>query len=118
LKFKIDENLPLEFASILREAGFEAVTVGDEMLSGAADSALLERCRAETLVLVSLDLDFANIQAHPAGTHAGIIVFRSKSQDKWKLVSLLNRLLPVLGRRSPEGQLWIVQPDRVRFRED
>jgi hypothetical protein len=39
-------------------------------------------------VLVTLDLDFANVQAHPVGTHAGIIVFRSKTQDKLTLLSL------------------------------
>lgn len=71
----------------------------------------------ETRVLVTLDLDFANVQAHPPGTNAGIIVFRSKAQDKLTLISLLKRAVPVLKRRSPEGQLWIVQADRVRIRE-
>jgi len=33
LKFKVDENLPTEYASILRGAGFEADTVSDEELS-------------------------------------------------------------------------------------
>jgi len=117
LKFKIDENLPAEFAEILRVAGFEAATVAEESLSGAADSALLERCRAETRVLMTLDLDFANVQAHPVGTHAGILVFRSKSQDKLTLISVLKRTVPVLKRRPPEGQLWIIQPDRIRYRE-
>ena len=117
MKFKIDENLPAEFAEILRVAGFETATVADENLSGAADSALLERCRAETRVLVTLDLDFASVQAHPLKTHSGIIVFRCKSQDKQTLISVLKRILPVLHRRSPEGQLWIVQPDRIRYRE-
>jgi predicted nuclease of predicted toxin-antitoxin system len=61
LKFKIDENLPSEFAAILTEAGFQAATVGEQALSGAADAALLDRCRAESRVLVTLDLDFANV---------------------------------------------------------
>jgi predicted nuclease of predicted toxin-antitoxin system len=51
LRFKIEENLPAEFAEILRVAGFEAATVADENLSGGADSTLLERCREETRVL-------------------------------------------------------------------
>jgi len=117
LRFKIDENLPLEFAPLLREAGFEAATVAEEALCGAPDSTLLSRCRAESRVLVSLDLDFADIQAHPPATHSGIVVFRTRSQDKLTLISLLKRLLIVLRRRSPEGQLWIVQPDRIRYRE-
>lgn len=117
LKFKIDENLPAEFAAILREAGFDAATVAEEALSGATDTMLPERCRTETRVLLTLDLDFANVQAHPPGTNAGIMVFRSKAQDKLTLISLLRRTVPVLKRQSPGGQLWIVQADRVRIRE-
>jgi predicted nuclease of predicted toxin-antitoxin system len=66
LKFKVDENLPTEYASILRGAGFEADTVSDEKLSGASDSVLSERCRTEDRVLMTLDLDFANVQAYPS----------------------------------------------------
>lgn len=118
MKFKIDENLPAECALVLREAGFEAATAAEQQLSGAADSALFERCRTESRVLVTLDLDFANVQAFPPGSHSGIVVFRSKSQDKPTLISLLKRVLPVLIRRSPERQLWIVEPDRIRYREE
>jgi len=118
LKFKIDENLPTECASIFREAGFEAATAAEQQLSGADDLVLFERCRAESRVLVTLDLDFANVRAYPPGSHSGIVVFRSKSQDKPTLISLLKRILPVLIRRSPERQLWIVEPDRIRYREE
>jgi predicted nuclease of predicted toxin-antitoxin system len=107
LKFKVDENLPTEYAPILREAGFEADTVSDEKLSGADDSVLSERCRAEDRVLMTLDLDFANVQAYPPKSHPGIVVFRSKSQDKPTLVALLKRLVPALLQFSPKHQLWI-----------
>ena len=118
MKFKVDENLPTEYAPILREAGFEADSVSDEKLSGAGDSVLSERCRAEDRVLMTLDLDFANVQANPPKSHPGIVVFRSKSQDKPTLVALLKRLVPGLLQLSPKHQLWIVEPDRIRYREE
>ncbi len=118
MKLKIDENLPADCASLFREAGFEAATVAEESLSGADDSVLFDRCRAEHRVLITLDLDFDNVQTYPPGSHSGIVVFRPGSQDKPMLISVLKRLLPVLTRRSPERQLWIVEPDRIRYRED
>jgi predicted nuclease of predicted toxin-antitoxin system len=118
LKFKIDENLPAECASILREAGFEAATTAEENLSGADDSILSNHCRAESRVLVTLDLDFANVQAYPPKSHSGIVVFRSNSQEKPTLIALLKRLIPVLKQRSPKNQLWIVEADRIRYREE
>ena len=94
MKFKVDENLPTEYASILRGAGFEADAVSDEELSGAGDSVLSERCRAEDRVTMTLDLDFANVQAYPPKSHPGIVLFRSNSQDRPTLVALLKRSSP------------------------
>ncbi|MGH9740810.1 MAG: DUF5615 family PIN-like protein [Candidatus Acidiferrum sp.] len=118
MKFKVDENLPAEHASLLREAGHEADTVADQYLSGAQDSILSERCQAEDRILLTLDLDFANVQLYPPKSHPGIVVFRPHAQDKQTLIALLKRLLPVLGRRSPKRELWIVEPDRIRSRQD
>lgn len=103
---------------MLREAGHEADTVADQKLSGAGDSELYKRCQAEDRILVTLDLDFANVHAYPPKSHCGIIVFRSNTQDKATLISLLTRMLPVLTQRSPRRQLWIVEQDRIRYRED
>jgi hypothetical protein len=51
VKFTVDENLPTEYASILRGAGFETDTVSDEELSGASNTVLSESCRVEDRVL-------------------------------------------------------------------
>jgi predicted nuclease of predicted toxin-antitoxin system len=37
MKFKVDENLPIEVAALLRDAGHDAVTIHDEQLVGADD---------------------------------------------------------------------------------
>ncbi|MGC1416810.1 MAG: DUF5615 family PIN-like protein [Candidatus Acidiferrum sp.] len=118
MKFKVDENLPAEHATMLRDAGHEADTVADQQLTGADDLALFKRCQTEDRILLTLDLDFANVQAYPPKLHSGIVVFRSRAQDKLTLIALLRRLLPVLASRSPEQQLWIVEHDRIRYRED
>jgi predicted nuclease of predicted toxin-antitoxin system len=117
VKFKIDQNLPAEYAILLREAGFEADSVDDEGLASADDGFVSNRARAEGRALLSLDLGFADIRAYPPQEYLGIIVVRSKAQDKITLLSMLRRLIPALRERSPEGQLWIVESDRIRFRE-
>ena len=68
MKLKIDENLPAECAEILVAGGWEADTVADEGMTGVDDSALAVAFQSEGRILVTLDLDFANIRAYPAGS--------------------------------------------------
>ena len=114
--FKIDENLPAECAVLLRGAGFGADTVAEEDLGGSDDTVIARSVRAEGRVLITLDLDFANIQAYPPSTHAGIIVLRLKKQDKHAVLGMVLRIIAALKTRLPAGDLWIVEPDRIRFR--
>ena len=82
MKFKTDENLPIEAATTLREAGFDAETIWDEKLSGADDLVVETTSRNEGRILLTLDLDFANIRAYPPREHPGIIVLRLKRVER------------------------------------
>ena len=114
--FKIDENLPVDAAAWLREFGFGAHTVRDEGLLGANDEVIANVARLEGRVLVTLDRDFSNIRSYPPADHAGIVVLRPQTQDKLAVKGLLERFVSMLGRESPTGELWIVEPDRIRRR--
>jgi predicted nuclease of predicted toxin-antitoxin system len=118
LKYKIDENLPAEYTFILREAGFDADSVADEQLSGADDTEVFRHCQIENRILMTLDLDFANVQHIRRNRIQGLWFFAPHFQDKPTLIALLKRVLPLFPLRSPERQLWIVEQDRIRYRED
>ena len=88
-RFKVDENLPVEAAEVLRLAGYDALTVLDQSLGGSLDAPLASICRVESRALVTLDLDFSNIQAYLPSEHPGIIVLRLATQDKEHVLSTL-----------------------------
>ena len=117
MKFKTDENLPAEAAAVLRNHGFDAETVWDENLSGADDEAIATCVRKERRILITLDLDFASIQAYPPGEHAGIIVLRLETQDKFNVLAYIRRLAVAVSQRDPAYELWIVERDRIRIRQ-
>ena len=71
MKFKTDENLPVEAAATLL-ARFDAETIWDEKLSGADDLVVASTSRNEGRILLTLDLDFANIRAYPPREHPGL----------------------------------------------
>lgn len=116
MKFKIDENLPVEFAENLIAAGHDATTVVAEHHRGAVDSAIVNLCLQEGYILVTLDLDFADIYAYPPAEFPGFVVFRLSHQDKGHLLEVLQRILPLIGRETIEGRLWVVEESRVRIR--
>jgi len=117
MRFKTDENLPVEIARLMTSHGHDALTVEDQDLGGTTDPKLAEVCRAEERILLTLDTDFSDIRQYPPGTHPGIIVFRISRQDKVTILSVARRLLQSLADQNPKGDLWIVDERRIRVRE-
>jgi predicted nuclease of predicted toxin-antitoxin system len=116
VKFKIDENLPVETANLLRAAGHEADTVQEEGLTGSEDGPLSERIRLEDRAIVTLDLDFSGIRAYPPQDCFGIAILRPSRQDIASFLALVRRILPLLNAEPLVGNIWIVEPDRIRIR--
>jgi predicted nuclease of predicted toxin-antitoxin system len=116
MRFKIDENLPVEAAELLRSVGHDTETVHDEELSGASDSEVSRICWVEQRIIVTLDLDFADIRAYPPAQYPGIIVMRLKSQSITNVLSVLARIIPLLVVEPLSKRLWIVDEDRIRIR--
>ena len=117
MNFKTDENLPKDAVRLLLAAGHDAASVYGQGLSGASDEHLHGHCLTEGRVLITLDLDFANVQAYPPSSSAGLIVIRLPQQDKPHVLGVLERLVKVLETESPVGSLWIVDQHRVRIRK-
>jgi predicted nuclease of predicted toxin-antitoxin system len=116
MRAKLDENLPVEAAEVLRAAGWECDTAHDEGLAGADDPIVAARCQAEARVLFTLDLDFADIRAYPPSEYVGIVVLRPVEPSRRQALALVSRVLPVLSAEWMEHRLWIVEPARVRIR--
>jgi predicted nuclease of predicted toxin-antitoxin system len=100
--FKVDEKLPDEIARILRGAGYDAVTIDTQKLSGTPDAHLADVVLGEGRALVTLDLDFADIRAYPPERYAGIIILRVRRQDKLHVCSVMERGAAVW-RRAGDG---------------
>ena len=116
MRFKVDENLPIEVAEILRTAGHDAATVNDEAASGASDPDLAALVRRERRALITLDVGFADIRSYPPAEYQGLVVLRLARQDKEHVLLTCKRLIKRLPSEPLVGQLWIVETDRIRVR--
>ncbi|MDI6732255.1 MAG: DUF5615 family PIN-like protein [Candidatus Margulisbacteria bacterium] len=116
LAFLIDEDLPRSTARELIKAGYRAFDVRDVGLRGKGDNEIFSYCQANKMVLISADLDFANIIRFPINSHGGIIVLRfpneiSNDMANKELLASLNNL------KEAEicGRLIIVEPGKTRL---
>jgi predicted nuclease of predicted toxin-antitoxin system len=115
VKVKLDENLGRSSTEILLAAGHDVATVYDQGLASAPDQRVIEICRAEERVLVTLDLDFANTLRYPPADFSGISVIRIPSPATQRhLREALQTLVTALNSRAIQGKLWIVQPTLIR----
>lgn len=116
MRFKVDQNLPIEAADLLTAAGHDAITVYQQSLGGAADERIVEVCKDENRILVTADLDLPDITRYPPAKAPGYMALRLPRQSKQALLGLLAKAIPMLAAHTITGRLWIVEPDRLRIR--
>jgi predicted nuclease of predicted toxin-antitoxin system len=77
-RFFLDENVQGFIARPLRDFDHEVITAQEAGSNASSDDAIMVRSRASHAVLITTDLDFANVLRFPVGTHSGIVVLRLK----------------------------------------
>lgn len=116
MRIKLDENLPVEAAVVLRPLGHDVATVDDEDMLGAADDDVLRAATGEGRLLITLDRGFGDIRRHPPGTHAGVIVLRPGDQLASTVTAALRDLVLAHPLEDMVGCITIVRSGLVRIR--
>lgn len=117
MKFKVDENLPADVTELLNNAGYDSASVYEQHLGGKPDQDILLVCQTEQRVLITLDLDFADIRQYPPHEQAGLIVLRLRRQDKNHILDITRRLIKAFAYESVSKRLWIVDENQIKVRE-
>ena len=97
--------------------GALSVHVRDVGLESASDEKILRCAVRSRAVLVTRDLDFANVILHPPRTHYGVVVLRTPSHFTARHLNSLLRVF--LSRERTERltrRLTILEPGRYRTR--
>ncbi len=116
MQFKVDENLPVEIPEMLNNAGYDAKSVNDEGLQGIKDTFLIDICKKENRILVTLDTDFSDIRNYSPEDFSGIIVLRLQAQTKFHVINVFKNIIPLFQKEQVYHRLWIVEESRVRIR--
>jgi predicted nuclease of predicted toxin-antitoxin system len=93
MKIKLDENLPLGLAALLKESGHDVHSAQQEGLSGRPDREIWETAQKESRFLITQDLDFSDFRKFAPGAHSGILLVRLHSPSRRNLTERIGELL-------------------------
>jgi len=115
VKLKVDENIGRSGIEFLRQRCQDTIGVHEQGLGRKADNVVFDVCVTEGRTLITLDRDFGQVPRFPPERIAGIVVLDLGGPASLpRLLDRLRDFLALAGSRCVTGELWIVEPGRVR----
>lgn len=118
MRVLLDANMPRSALSLLKREGHVVEHARDIGMGNVPDAEIAARAIKMDAVLMTRDLDFADVRHYPPTGHPGIIVLRMADDAvAADIVQLIERFIQRtdLIAKLP-GHLVILEPARVRFR--
>ena len=104
-------------ATMLAEAGHDAIHVRDVGLSSADDATLLEFARESSRIVISADTDFGALLALGPLLEPSVILFRSRSyRTASAQFEVLNECLPMFLDLLEAGCVLVISDEYIRAR--
>jgi predicted nuclease of predicted toxin-antitoxin system len=116
MRIKLDENLSRYLKEDLAALGHNADTAAEENLLGRSDIEVGAAANVQSMMVFSLDLDFADLRKFAPGTHAGVIVFRPHSMGPKSVNAFVRNFVENTRLEELQGAVVIVEPGRIRVR--
>jgi predicted nuclease of predicted toxin-antitoxin system len=116
VNIKLDENLSRHLKGSLLQAGHDTATAFEEGLLGKPDQEVAAAARNEGRIVLTLDLEFADLRKFPPGNSPGVIVFRPRSMGPLAVNEFILRFVKETNLEDLAGCTVVVEPSRVRVR--
>jgi predicted nuclease of predicted toxin-antitoxin system len=117
MKFKLDENLPLQIATAIRARMHDIETAGEEGLTGRADADIWQAAQREGRILITQDLDFSDTRKFQPGTHHGIVLIRLQSPSRQNLIHRTTELFEAEDVSGWAGCFVVVTERKIRVKK-
>jgi predicted nuclease of predicted toxin-antitoxin system len=117
VRFLLDMGVSPDVAAWLREQGHDALHLREEGLYGLDDLDIFAKAAAEQRILLTCDLDFAEIVALSGNRTVSVVLFRLASMRPHRVIERLSRVLMESGLALSNGAVVVVEAARHRVRK-
>jgi predicted nuclease of predicted toxin-antitoxin system len=117
MKLKLDENLSRHLKPMLTALGHDVLTAADEDLLSRPDVEVAARAAREGRILLTLDVEFADLRKYPPGTHPGIVLFRPVTLGPLSVNRFVENFARSTDLSKFSGCVAVVEPQGVRVRQ-
>jgi predicted nuclease of predicted toxin-antitoxin system len=115
VRIKVDENVGSSGVAMLKQGGHDVMTVREQGLAGSADERVFQACVSEARTLITMDRDFGQVRRFPPKQAAGIVILELGGPTSLRLLhARIGDFRSLATTRDVSGELWIVEPGRVR----
>ncbi|MCR4314157.1 MAG: DUF5615 family PIN-like protein [Candidatus Uhrbacteria bacterium] len=114
MKLLVDENVDIRIVKILREKGFDVLSIYETSPS-ITDNEVLEIATREGRLVVTGDLDFSHVLSLPTRDHHGICLLRTKISDYHTRALHLLVALDQLKDTPLKGRIVVVRENQLRI---
>ncbi len=116
MKLKLDENLSRHLKPVLIELGHDVLTAADENLLSHPDTEVARAAKEEQRMLLTLDVEFADLRKYPPGSHPGVILFRPLSLSPISVNAFITDFVRRTDLERLTACVAVVDPVHVRVR--
>lgn len=118
MKLLLDASLSPEVGRRLKEAGHDAIHVGDIGLLTATDPKILQAAAQEERILLTADSDFGALLALGSLASPSVVLLRSADHLRpFEQAELIVANLPPIAEDLERGAIASLTRDRLRVRE-
>jgi predicted nuclease of predicted toxin-antitoxin system len=116
MKLKLDENLSHHLKPVLAELGHDVLTAADEDLLSRPDTEIARAAKNEQRMILTLDIEFADLRKYPPGSHPGVILFRPLSLSPLSVNDFITDFVRHTDLEKLAACVAVVDPVHVRVR--
>ena len=116
MKFLADMGISPKAVDFLVRLGHQAAHLQQQGLHRLKDSQILEKARKEGGILLTHDLDFADLLAASGDELPSVVIFRLRSMHPENVNRHLLKIVSQFGQMLEKGSILVVTEGQVRAR--